>query len=54
MSGSMPWTSATPQLQSNDPNAVLQRIDRNLTSLVTLVKVVLVLVVVLGVVTIFI
>jgi hypothetical protein len=50
MSASMPWASAPPQLQSNDPNAILQRIDRNTTSLLSWVKGLMVVVLVLGVI----
>ena len=50
MSASMPWAPAPPQLQSNDPNAILQRIDRNTTSLLSWVKGLMVVVLVLGVI----
>ena len=47
----MPWSSAPRNPASNDPNELLQRIDRNTTSLISWVKILVAVVVVMGLLT---
>jgi len=51
MTGSLPWSSNAPQPQSNDPNELLRRIDRNTASLLTWMKILVIAVIALLLVT---
>jgi len=47
MTGSLPWSSATPAPPSSDPNELLRRIDRNITQIFHWVRLGFVVVIVL-------
>ncbi|HEY1198007.1 MAG TPA: hypothetical protein VGG32_04705 [Thermoplasmata archaeon] len=49
MSGSLPWSQATQVPPSNDPSAVLQRIEQNTQNTLHWVRITLVAVIVLGI-----
>jgi hypothetical protein len=51
MTGSMPWSSSAPSSLSNDPSEVLRRIDQNTASLLSWVKILFVVVIVFGLLT---
>ncbi len=47
MTGSMPWSATPPALPTNDPTELLRRIDQNMASAVSWLKILVVAVVVL-------
>jgi hypothetical protein len=53
MSGALPWSTNDSSLPSNDPSAVLQRLEQNTTNLLHWVRILVVVVIVLDLVIIF-
>ena len=51
MTGSMPWSTTPRSAPTNDPNELLQRIDRNTSSLLSWVKILIAVVVIMGLLT---